>query len=86
MLIGQSVLAQKVLVVGHKEKTPRPPMNLRICGVSVKAMLAFALTHLTETSKRTQLTSNIRLDIVVKQDAGGCFGFRSSRRGTALEN
>lgn len=54
--------------MGHEEETPRLPMNLRICGVPAETTLPFVLTHLTETSKRTELFGNIHPDVVVKQD------------------
>ena len=74
VLVGEPILAQEVLIVGHKEETPRTPVDLGIGGVSTEATLSFPLSDLTETGQRAELIGDPDLDVMVEQDEGWLFG------------
>src|SRR3954451_23433832 len=65
VLVGESILAQEVLIVGHEEKTPRTPVDLGIGGVSAKAILSLSLSDLAVTGQVTQLPGDINLNVMV---------------------
>lgn len=66
MLVGEPILAQEVLVVRHKEKTPRTPVDLGISGISTEAMFSLLLSDLAEASEVAQPFGDINLDVVVE--------------------
>ena len=66
MLVGEPILAQEILVVGHEEEAPPTPVNLRIGGVPTKTMLSLLLANLAEAGETTQLLGNVRLYVVIE--------------------
>lgn len=85
MLVGKTILAQKVSIVSHEEEPARTPMNLRISGVSPEATFPLSLTNLTKAGEITQLLGDGNLDVMVKQHKGRLLGLSllTPRQGAA---
>ena len=73
MLVGEPILAQELLIVGHEEKTPRTPVDLGIGGVSTEATFSLPLSDLAETGQRAKLIGDPDLDVMVEQNVGWLF-------------
>lgn len=71
MVVGEPILAQEILVVCHKEKASRTPVDLGIGGVWAKAMFSLMLSDLAEASDVAQLFADVNLDVMVEQNEGG---------------
>ena len=70
VLVRESILAEKVLIMGDKEKTPRAPMNFGVGGISAEAAFSFALADLAKARQAGQLAGNVSANVVVEQDEG----------------